>query len=226
MKKALLFLLLFSFIASVSAQNSETCHTIEGVKGSSVAVDPNGNVYVIDGPTLHKLARNGNELFPYQYSNFQLGDISSVDVDNPLKIMLFYQDEGIILFLDEKIEGIEHARNQADMLTCIYHYYEENAAFVDATIKSAAKDLFGEFIFNTCFQCFTRFVEAVDLSKKVDKNHKKNIVRYYSSAFSSLIVNYLEISKVRTLKGLMSQFEFLNEGEVARSIQVLVQKEL
>ena len=131
-----------------------------------------------------------------------------------------------LLFLDEKIEGIEHARNQADMLTCIYHYYEENAAFVDATIKSAAKDLFGEFIFNTCFQCFTRFVEAVDLSKKVDKNHKKNIVRYYSSAFSSLIVNYLEIAKSKTLKGLLSQFEFLNEGEVARSIQVLVQKEL
>lgn len=114
MKKALLFLLLFSFIASVSAQNSETCHTIEGVKGSSVAVDPNGNVYVIDGPTLHKLARNGNELFPYQYSNFQLGDISSVDVDNPLKIMLFYKDEGMILFLDEKMNPLMEPLNLMD----------------------------------------------------------------------------------------------------------------
>ena len=111
MKKALLFLLLFSFIASVSAQNSETCHTIEGVKGNSVAVDPNGNVYVIDGPTLHKLVRNGEELIPYQYSNFQLGDIASVDVDNPLKIMLFYQDEGMILFLDEKMNPLMEPLN-------------------------------------------------------------------------------------------------------------------
>lgn len=131
-----------------------------------------------------------------------------------------------LLFLDEKIEGIDRAKNHVEMLACIHNYYEDNAAFVDATIKSAAKDLFEEFVFNACFQCFTRFVEAVDLSKKVDKNHKKNIVRYYSSAFSSLIVNYLEISKVKSLKGLLSQFEFLNEGEVSRSIQVLVQKEL
>ena len=131
-----------------------------------------------------------------------------------------------LLFLDEKIEGIEQAKNAREMLACIYNYYEDNADFIGATIKSAAKDLFGEFIFNTCFQCFTRFVEAVELSKKVDKNHKKNIVRYYSSAFSSLIINYLETAKSKTLKGLLSSFEFLGEGEIARSVQILASKEL
>lgn len=131
-----------------------------------------------------------------------------------------------LLFLDEKIEGLEHVKNANDLLTCIYKYYEANSAFVDATIKSAAKDLFGEFIFNTCYQCFTRAVESVELSKKVDKNHKKNIVRYYSSAFTSLILTYFETTKTKTLKGLTSTFDFLAEGEIARSIQVLVQKEL
>jgi len=132
-----------------------------------------------------------------------------------------------LLFLDEKIEGIERVRNPHEMVEAIYNYYVENSSFVDATIKSAAKDLFSEFIFNTCFQCFTRFVEAVELSKKVDKNHKKNVVRYYSSAFTSLITSYLETAgKNKSVKGLLSCFAFLNEGEIARSIQVLVQKEL
>ena len=132
-----------------------------------------------------------------------------------------------LLFLDEKIEGIERVKNPHEMVETIYHYYEENSAFVDATIRSAAKDLFSEFIFNTCYQCFTRFVEAVELSKKVDKNHKKNIVRYYSSAFTSIITSYLETSgKNKSIKGLLNSFAFLGEEEVARSIQVLVQKEL
>lgn len=107
----LIALLLVAFSGSAFAQINDYCHTIEGVKGTSVSVDPNGNVYVIDGSTLYKYARNGNELFPYQYSNFQLGDIASVDVDNPLKIMLFYQDEGMILFLDEKMNPLMEPLN-------------------------------------------------------------------------------------------------------------------
>ena len=110
----LIALLLVAFSGSAFAQINDYCHTIEGVKGTSVSVDPNGNVYVIDGSTLYKYARNGNELFPYQYSNFQLGDIASVDVDNPLKIMLFYQDEGIILFLDEKMNPLMEPLNLMD----------------------------------------------------------------------------------------------------------------
>ncbi len=112
---SLLFaMLLVAFSVSAFAQNNDYCHTIEGVKGTNVSVDPNGNVYVIDGSTLYKYARNGNELFPYQYSNFQLGDIASIDVDNPLKIMLFYQDEGMILFLDEKMNPLMEPLNLMD----------------------------------------------------------------------------------------------------------------
>ena len=131
-----------------------------------------------------------------------------------------------LLFLDERIEGIDRVKNEHEMLEAIYHYYDQNTAFVDATIKSAAKDLFGEFVFNNCYQCFTRFIESVELSKKLDKNHKKNIVRYYSSAFCSLIMTYLETTKNKSLKGLLSLFDFLSEGEVARSVQVLIQKNL
>lgn len=131
-----------------------------------------------------------------------------------------------LLFLDEKIPNIESCRSPKEMLECIFNYYEENSSFVDATIKSAAKDLFIEFIFNTCFQCFTRFVDAVDIAYKVEKNNKKNVVKFYSAAFSELIVNYLETSPRKTLKGLISCFDFLIEGELTRAIQVLASKDL
>ncbi len=110
----LLVLLLVAFSVSAFAQNDNDCQTIEGVKGTSVSVDPNGNVYVIDGSTLYKLTQNGSEWVKSQYSNFQLGDIASIDVDNPLKIMLFYQDEGMILFLDEKMNPLMEPLNLMD----------------------------------------------------------------------------------------------------------------
>ena len=130
-----------------------------------------------------------------------------------------------LLFLDEKVEGIESAKNAKEMVAVIYKYYENNAEFLDATIRSAGKDLFEEFVFNTCYQCFTRYVDFNDQKNKIDKNHRKNIVRYYASAFSSLIVNYLETTKTKSLQGLLSCFDFLAEGEVGRSVQVLIQKE-
>ena len=110
----LLALLLVASSVSAFAQNDDDCQTVEGVKGTSVSVDPNGNVYVIDGSTLYKLTQNGSEWVKSQYSNFQLGDIASVDVDNPLKIMLFYQDEGMILFLDEKMNPLMEPLNLMD----------------------------------------------------------------------------------------------------------------
>lgn len=105
MKKATAFLILFSFLGFVNAQSIENqCKTIETVKGNAVSVDPNGNVYVVDGSSLYKLDANGTLLF--QYSNLLLGDITSIDVENPLKIMLFYYDESMILFLDEKLSPV------------------------------------------------------------------------------------------------------------------------
>jgi len=166
-------------------------------------------------------------------AKYPLEEISVVKLTNKCHVnrqTFYYHFHDIydllqMLFLDEKIEGIEHCHNAKSMLECIYKYYEDNMAFVEATIKSAAKDLFEEFIFNTCFQCFTRFIDAIELSKKVEKTHKKNVVRFYSSAFSSVIINYLEMNSNKTLKSLLSCFDFLIEGELERSIQVLAQKE-
>lgn len=105
MKKATIFLILFSLLGFVSAQIPDFQRTtIESVQGEYVSADPNGNAYVVNGSTLYKVDSTGNLLCTF--CNPLWGKISSIDVDNPLKIMLFYYDEALIVFLDEKLTPI------------------------------------------------------------------------------------------------------------------------
>lgn len=71
------------------------------VKGDYLKTDNLGNAYVVQGDMITKLLENGST---YRiYSNKGLGKISTVDVMNPLKIILFYVDFSRILFLDNTI---------------------------------------------------------------------------------------------------------------------------
>ena len=45
-----------------------------------------------------------------------------------------------LLFLDEKIEGIEQAKNAREMLACIFNYYEDNSDFVEYLNEIAEKN--------------------------------------------------------------------------------------
>lgn len=69
-----------------------------------MSLDANGNIYLIHGAILYKLDPDGNLL--YQYCNYLLGDIRSVDADNPMKVMVFHYNEAKIVFLDEKLVPI------------------------------------------------------------------------------------------------------------------------
>lgn len=105
MKKVVSFLILFSYFGFVFTQQVDNqCIEIKTVRGDLLSADANGDVFVADGPTLYKLGPDGRVLF--QYCDFLLGDIFSIDVDNPLKIMVFYDVQGKIVFLDEKLVPI------------------------------------------------------------------------------------------------------------------------
>jgi hypothetical protein len=70
-------------------------------KADYVAVDAQGNIYVIENTLLSKYSIEGSLLATF--NRFILGNISSIDVSNPLKIMLFYKESGNLLFLDDKL---------------------------------------------------------------------------------------------------------------------------
>ena len=100
MKRGLLFSFLLVACMCVQAQSER----VSDVVGDYMSCDIRGNLYVVNGASLVKLDRSGNKLANYE--DFLLGDISSIDSDNPLKIMLFYRDAGKIVFLDDKLTVI------------------------------------------------------------------------------------------------------------------------
>jgi hypothetical protein len=70
-------------------------------KGSWIECDKLGNVMVVNKDQITKIKPDGS--FFRTFSNKQLGDISSLDATNPLKILVFYQPFSRILFLDNTL---------------------------------------------------------------------------------------------------------------------------
>jgi hypothetical protein len=68
-----------------------------------VAMDNFGALYVIENNILIK-RQDDKE---WQYNNLQLGDITSVDILNPLKITLFYKDFNTAIVLDNTLNEIK-----------------------------------------------------------------------------------------------------------------------
>lgn len=100
---ALCLFLLFMVLNIAYSQN-HTLITVEKINGDQIAVDHLGNLYIIQDMLLQKHDANGQFLF--SYSNFSFGNIFSVDVTNPSKIMVFYQETGAIIFLDDRLVPI------------------------------------------------------------------------------------------------------------------------
>ena len=100
MKRGLLFSFLLVACMFVQAQSERVSDAV----GDYISCDIRGNIYVVNGASLVKLDPFGSKVANYE--DFLLGDISSIDSDNPLKIMLFYRDAGKIVFLDDKLTVI------------------------------------------------------------------------------------------------------------------------
>ena len=99
----ILLMTLLLYMMGVKAQQPSTPVVIEQ-SAETIALDPQGNIYAVNDATLYKYAPDGTLL--YTYNDNMLGHISSIDVDNPLKIILFYRDAGFIIFLNDKLSPI------------------------------------------------------------------------------------------------------------------------
>ncbi|MBK7816510.1 MAG: hypothetical protein IPJ60_02495 [Sphingobacteriaceae bacterium] len=64
-------------------------------------VDNLGNVFFIKENEMVKHLANGN--YFNRYSNLKLGNITSVDATNALRIMLFYKDYQQLVFVDNQL---------------------------------------------------------------------------------------------------------------------------
>ena len=127
-----------------------------------------------------------------------------------------------LIYLNEKIEGINEVKSRDELLSILYTYYEKNASFIDATLSSAGKDLVLEFFYNKCYTAFLKLVLIADKDRKLSLNDRKILARYYASAYSYSIVYYLSSHKHKTKEGLFEIFAFINKDELTKATNNMI----
>ncbi len=68
------------------------------VTGTNFEIDPLGNVYILNHSTISKFDNTGQLLQSYSTEDFT--EITSIDVSNPMKIIVYYRHSEQIIFLD------------------------------------------------------------------------------------------------------------------------------
>ncbi len=99
-KNALNTFLIFAFTL-VAFKSQQVSQKKFPIKSDFIAVDNIGNLYAVKDNELIKYSSTG-KMFA-RYSDIKLGNISHVDVTNPLKILLYYRDYQQIVFLDNQL---------------------------------------------------------------------------------------------------------------------------
>lgn len=100
------YYLIFLFISfSIFSQESIDAHFLEEIKLNAetpISVDDFNTIYYINNNVFYKK----DAFNTISYNNFQLGDISSVNTFNTLKINLFYKDFNTAIILDNRLAEI------------------------------------------------------------------------------------------------------------------------
>ncbi len=104
MQKLLYLLFLFGFTCFAQQQVRASLKDSIPLKAKSIfGVDPYGTLYyTTDNNSFHKKAIDTT----ITYANFQLGEITSANTFNSLKINLFYRDFNTVVILDNRLAEI------------------------------------------------------------------------------------------------------------------------
>lgn len=103
----LLFLLLFS-CTSIGYAQEYSFKKLKSIPKTSrwMEVDKMKQLYLIeDAHTVLKYSPDGDLL--YQFNENSLGEISYIDVSNPFRVLVYYNDYATVLFLDRTLSEIQ-----------------------------------------------------------------------------------------------------------------------
>jgi len=98
------FLFILFICASCSGQLKNAAATDVGQNSfRNARIDNLGNYYVIskDNQGIQKFGQGGQ--LDYKFTAYQYGNIASIDVTNPMKILVFYKDFSIVIILDNTL---------------------------------------------------------------------------------------------------------------------------
>jgi len=100
--------IILSFIIGIVISQNTFCQDsidVSKYRPESFSIDFNGTIFLISENTLYKLDKSYNK--ETEFSNKMYGKISSVDVSNPFKLLLFYKETGMLVFLDNHLKEIQ-----------------------------------------------------------------------------------------------------------------------
>ena len=129
------------------------------------------------------------------------------------------------LFLEEKIPGVQDTNDFKSLIELVFKYYKDNESFINATLQSAGKDLFSEFVYNIFYTSGLRFIKKIDSDNILHPNTKKSIARFYAYGYGNSTVYYLSNYKNKTLVGLISSFNFIDSENFRKNVQNAVKME-
>jgi WD40 repeat protein len=108
MKIIVIYFLLFQSILGVAQEiitktiETEFINSFNLEADEFIGTDDFENIYYIKNNVIYKKTA----LKTYTYSNTQFGGISSIDIKNPLKILLFYSDFNTAIILDNNLNEL------------------------------------------------------------------------------------------------------------------------
>lgn len=117
------YLLTILLVSSVQAQNVKADEVGRfTLKADNFwGVDAYENLYYSADNIFYK-RQKGNDGQGYQFKDFNLGDLTSVDLIDPLRIMLFYQDSNTVILLDNRLNELNRLSfNEIQPLRTISH---------------------------------------------------------------------------------------------------------
>lgn len=107
MKRSLYILMSLLVTSYCTAQNSSTYKLIKSIptEAVNIAVDNLDNIYFLTSTDqLKKISFNGDSIAVYNDVK-RFGKLHSIDVSNPLKLLLFYKDFPTIVILDRLLSS-------------------------------------------------------------------------------------------------------------------------
>ncbi|MCV9929413.1 hypothetical protein OIU83_17240 [Flavobacterium sp. LS1R49] len=138
MYKKLIFLIIISSFSTVLSQNNKlpitTINSITLDADQFLGTDSFGFAYLIKNNIIIKT--NGKDA--YEYKNISLGKIAKVDLENPLKIVLFYEDFNTVILLDNQfneVNRINFSKNTTPILASGIGIASQNQLWVYNTLN-------------------------------------------------------------------------------------------
>ena len=201
------FFIIFLFInasLTVYGQRDTAFHLVRSYNGeiADAAIDNLDNVYILTATDqLKKYNSNGDSLAVYNNVR-RFGKVSSLDVSNPLKVLLHYKDFASIVILDRLLSvrsTVDLRKNNLLQVTAIGQSYDNNIWVFDAYDNKLKKiDEDGRVLLETPDLRMV-FNQAVAPQQIIDNN--KQVYLYDNEAGVFVFDNYGSFKRKISITG-------------------------